>query len=322
MRYKYISVILLVMCIAGCANSEIDVVVPQASSEELYIRADEYKNTMRKYSIDGNVDNKIYDVTQQQPQHPVANSNIVNANVTDLSVMSNAANGRRMALIIGNSNYLNSGKLSNSINDANAMAKTLKSLGFSVMILVDAKQIEMKKAIDDFGMILKEYDVSLFFYAGHGVQVNGSNYLVPIDAKIESENDVEYNCVHAGRILAKMEDAGCRTNIVILDACRDNPFAKSWTRDISVHGRGLAFMNAPSGSLIAYSTSPGKTALDGEAGKNGVYTSALLKHLLTPNISIEEMFKRVRVTVEAQTNNKQIPWESTSLKGTFVFNAQ
>jgi uncharacterized caspase-like protein len=170
--------------------------------------------------------------------------------------------------------------------------------------------------MDDFGRRLKEYDVALFFYAGHGVQVNGHNYLIPVDATLESENDAEYDCVRADRVLAKMEAGGTKTNIVILDACRDNPFERSWHR--GARGTGLAFMNAPSGSLIAYSTSPGSVASDG-TGVNGTYTAALLEHVDTPGVTILQMFQRVRARVISRTNNQQIPWESTSLSGDFYF---
>ena len=158
-----------------------------------------------------------------------------------------------------------------------------------------------------------------FFYAGHGVQVNGHNYLLPADAKLDTEHDAEYDCVRADRVLAKMEGAGSKTNIVILDACRDNPFTRSWRR--GTQGAGLAFMNAPSGSLIAYSTAPGKTALDG-GGRNSPYTAALLQHIDTPNITVLEMFQGVRSTVMTQSDGKQIPWESTSLRGNFYFTKQ
>lgn len=124
--------------------------------------------------------------------------------------------------------------------------------------------------------------------------------------------------MRAGRVLAKMENAGTKTNIVILDACRDNPFERSWRRDAK--GRGLAFMNAPSGSLIAYTTSPGSVAIDGLGGANGLYTTALLQHISIPNITLEEMFKKVRATVMRQSENRQTPWESTSLTGSFYFN--
>jgi hypothetical protein len=225
-------------------------------------------------------------------------------------------NEKRLALVIGNANYEFGGTLANPENDAKAMAKALRNLGFEVLEQTNADQKSIKKAIDEFGKKLKAYDVGLFFYAGHGIQLKGSNYLVPIDANINSENDVEYDCVNAERVLANMEDAGSKINIVILDACRNNPFERSWTR--STQGKGLAFMNAPSGSLIAYATSPGTTASDG-SGQNGLYTSALLKHLATPNITILEMFQHVRSTVMEESHDTQVPWESTSLKGNFYF---
>jgi tetratricopeptide (TPR) repeat protein len=222
----------------------------------------------------------------------------------------------RLALLIGNSNYKYSGKLPNPINDVRAIKIVLEQLGFTVLKYEDCSQNTMKRAIDKFGKQLKTKDVGLFFYAGHGVQVDGYNYLVPINAKLENENDAEYDCVRAGRILAKMESAGSRTNIVILDACRANPFERAWRR--GEKGSGLAFMNAPSGSLIAYSTAPGKTALDG-SGENSPYTRALLQHIDKPDITIIQMFQRVRSIVMKQSDKKQIPWESTSLRGDFYF---
>ena len=156
----------------------------------------------------------------------------------------------------------------------------------------------------------------MFFYAGHGVQVNGSNYLVPTDAKIESEDEVEYDCVKADRVLSKMKSAGTKTNLVVLDACRNNPFERSWSRSAS--GNGLAFMNAPRGSLIAYAPAPGNTASDG-LGKNGTYTGVLLKEMDKENITILEMFQNVRAQVIKISKGKQTPWESTSLTGNFFF---
>ena len=196
------------------------------------------------------------------------------------------------------------------------MALALKRLGFKVMSIEDASQVEMRRAIDDFGRELKKFDVGLFFYAGHGVQARGYNYLVPVDAEMASENDVEYNCVHAGRVLAKMEDAGSTTNIVIMDACRNNPFERSWTR--SGTGRGLAVMDAPIGSLIGFATSPGNVASDGVAD-NGLYTSALLEYMNEPGLTILEMFQKVRKKVREESQGEQVPWESTSLEGNFYF---
>ncbi len=233
--------------------------------------------------------------------------------------LSFSAPERRLALLIGNSNYMHGGSLPNPVNDVRAMERALEALGFTVMKYENCTQREMKMAMDEFGSRLKGNDVGLFFYAGHGVQVSRYNYLIPVDAKLNNEKKVEYNCVRADRVLAEMEIAGSRTNIVILDACRDNPFERSWRR--GTEGSGLAFMNAPSGSLIAYSTAPGKTALDG-MGKNSPYTAALLEHIDTPKITVLQMFQRVRSTVKGTSDDKQVPWESTSLSGDFYFSTK
>ena len=322
---KWIHICLLFVAFnLSCTQSKIIIDPDRATSKELGIRSVQYDRTMAKHSLDERENN--YSILKQGPQAPVkdAYNKTYETSPVNVSSLPDITTERRIALVIGNSNYVKGDSLSNPINDAKAMARLLHDLQFKVMKHENVCQTEMKKAIDDFGRNLTNgrYDVSLFFYAGHGVQVNGFNYLIPTDADINSEDDVEYNCVRAGRILSKMEDAGCKTNIIILDACRNNPFERSWTRGIQVNGKGLAFMTAPSGSLIAYATSPGNTAADGEAGKNGIYTSALLHHMQTPNITIEEMFKRVRVTVEELTGKRQTPWESTSLKGNFFFKVQ
>ncbi|MCF8223355.1 MAG: WG repeat-containing protein [Bacteroidales bacterium] len=223
---------------------------------------------------------------------------------------------RRLALVIGNSEYKRGGYLSNPENDARDMAETLKILGFETMVYFNVNQNAMKQAIDDFGRRLKQFDTGLFFYAGHGIQVKGFNYLIPVDASLENEADVEFKCVEAGRLLSRMEESGSKVNIVILDACRDNPFERSWTR--KAQGQGLAFMNAPSGSLIAYATSPGSTASDG-TGDNGLYTSSLLKYMNNKELTILEVFQKVRSEVRIKSNNRQIPWESTSLEGNYSF---
>ncbi len=224
---------------------------------------------------------------------------------------------KRIALVVGNSDYQFGGNLINPVNDAQAMKVALENLGFKVLDAVNCDQKTMKRKIDEFGNELTNYDIGLFFYAGHGVQVNGFNYLIPVDSKLEYERDVEYDCVQAGRVLAKMESAGAKTNLIILDACRDNPFERSWTRGQS--SKGLAFMNAPSGSLIAYATSPGNTASDGK-GSNGLYTSAILDYIRNKDLQIEDMFKEVRKKVIKESNGKQTPWESTSLTNDFYFN--
>jgi len=223
---------------------------------------------------------------------------------------------KRLALVIGNASYQHGGTLKNPINDARSMKIALEKLGFTVLKCENCSQNDMKRKIDEFGSQLKNYDVGLFFYAGHGVQVNGNNYLVPVDSKLEYERDVEYNCVQAGRVLGKMESARSKINLIVLDACRDNPFARSWSRSTS--SKGLAFMNAPSGSLIAYATSPGNTASDG-SGANGLYTSAILQYINQTDMQIEDMFKKVRQKVIRDSQGKQTPWESTSLTKDFYF---
>ena len=191
---------------------------------------------------------------------------------------------------IGNSHYKHGGSLDNPVNDGRAIKKALEGLGFTVMKYEDCSQKTMKRAMDKFGRRLKGKNVAVLLRRSWGPG-EGQQLPPPWDAKLDSANDAEYDCVRADRVLAKMESAGSRTNIVILDACRDNPFERSWRRGTG--GFWIAFMNAPSGSLIAYSTAPGKTALSGR-GQTSPYTSALLKHIDTPNITVLQMFQRVR----------------------------
>jgi hypothetical protein len=224
---------------------------------------------------------------------------------------------KKIALVIGNGNYISGMPLPNPENDARSIKDALQNVGFTVMEYENLNRVQMMKAIDDFGDKLKNNDVGLFFYAGHGIQSKGYNYLIPVDAQLKSEQQVEYDCVQADRVLALMDGSGSKVNIIILDACRNNPFERSWTR--SVNGSGLAFMNAPSGTLIAYATSPGKTASDG-SGNNGLYTSAILESIKIPNITILQMFQNVRSIVSQKSNKQQVPWESTSLTGDFYFN--
>lgn len=223
----------------------------------------------------------------------------------------------KLALVIGCSEYIHAGVLANPLNDANSIETKLVNLGFDVIKVLNPSQKELKKTIDDFGDKLKDYDNGLFYFAGHGVQVKGMNYLIPIDANLKTERMVEYDCVEASRVLAYMEDSKSEVNIVILDACRDNPFERSWGRGISQ--RGLTTMNAPSGSLIAYSTSPGKTASDG-VGANGLYTFSLLEHIGSKQVSVMTMFQNVRKDVMTKSSKEQIPWEATSLTADYYFN--
>jgi hypothetical protein len=225
-----------------------------------------------------------------------------------------AATERRIALVIGNSAYT-SGPLKNPVNDATAMATQLQKLGFTVTLKKNANLREMEDALTDFGDRLKRGGVGLFFYAGHGIQVGGSNYLVPIGARINREVDIKYETLDAGKILDEMASANNGLNIVIFDACRDNPYSRSF-RNAS---RGLAIVsNAPVGTFISYSTSPGNVASDGD-GRNSPYTQALLWYMKEPGLTIEQVFKGARAKLGKDTGGKQIPWELSSLQGEFYF---
>jgi formylglycine-generating enzyme required for sulfatase activity len=222
----------------------------------------------------------------------------------------------RVALVIGNSSY-QSGPLINPANDARLIAETLGQLGFDVIERRNADQIAMKRAIEEFGARLEKAGpnaVGLFYYAGHGVQLSGRNYLIPTTANIEREGDVEIESVSADWVIEQMRYARNRLNIVILDACRNNPF----TRGLRSAEHGLASMDAPAGILIAYSTAPGSVAQDG-TGRNSPYTTALTSAMLKLNQPLEQVFKHVRVDVMAATDGKQVPWESSSLTGDFYF---
>ncbi len=220
---------------------------------------------------------------------------------------------QRLALVIGNGNYRAS-PLKNPVNDARDISATLQRLGFQVIYEENASRRRMDDAVRIFYSKLRNGGTGLFYYAGHGMQVKGRNYLIPVDARIESESDVEHESIDVGRVLGKMEDAGNPVNIVILDACRDNPFAKSFRSSSA----GLARMDAPTGTIVAYATAPESVAIDGP-GQNGLYTKHLLKEMIIPGLTIEQVFKAVRNNVINETNNKQVPWESTSLRGDFYF---
>ncbi|MEA1921872.1 MAG: caspase family protein [Pseudomonadota bacterium] len=231
------------------------------------------------------------------------------------AVSKSAANAqqRRLAVVIGNSEYEKS-QLKNPVNDAQAMARLLRRLDFEVDLVENGGRRAMVTMINSFGRKLRQADVGLFYYAGHGIQVKGRNYLIPVDAVLETEADVEFEALDLGRVLGKMDDSHCPLNIVVLDACRDNPFARSF-RSVS---KGLALVDAPRGTLLAFATAPGSVAADGE-GSNGIYTKHLLANIERSDLSIEEVFKQVRIGVVNDTDGRQTPWESSSLMGSFHF---
>ena len=216
---------------------------------------------------------------------------------------------RKCALIIGNSNYPSS-ILTNPENDARAVAAILQEIGFKVYQYENVKKKQMKKVIEDFALSLKGCDVGLFFYTGHGIQAFGNNYLIPVDANLLTERQVKDDCLEVNGVLALMEGSGTRANIIILDACRDNPFERLWTG--SSTGRGLASMSAPAGTLIAFSTAPGKIAQD-DSGNNSPYTAAFLEILKVPDLSVSQIFLNLTALVVQRTGRKQIPWISMAL---------
>ncbi|HEX4781967.1 MAG TPA: caspase family protein, partial [Usitatibacter sp.] len=224
-----------------------------------------------------------------------------------------AANDR-VALLIGNNNY-GSAALRNAANDAHDLGEALKELGFKVIVRENASRKDMIDAIREFGAAIEGANTALFFYAGHAMQFKDRNYLIPIDAAMGSEEDVTFFSVEVGQVFDRMDRARTRFNFIILDACRDNPFAASF----KLSSAGLAQMSAPSGTMIAYATAPGSVAADG-FGRNGIYTKHILQNIKVPDLPAEIMFKRVREGVERETRRLQTPWDSSSLKGDFAFN--
>jgi formylglycine-generating enzyme required for sulfatase activity len=220
---------------------------------------------------------------------------------------------QRIALVIGNAAY-SEAPLKNPVNDARAMAAVLKTCGFEVITRLNSDKQSMFESIREFGRRIQNGGVGLFYYAGHGMQVQGRNYLVPVDTDIKAEDEVEFQCIDADLVLRKMESASNRVNIVVLDACRNNPFARSFRSA----ARGLGQMDAATGSILAYATAPGMVAADGE-GDNGLYTEALLNYIARPGLRIEQVFKSVRRDIVQGTGRAQIPWESSSLTGEFYF---
>ena len=221
---------------------------------------------------------------------------------------------RRVALVIGNGDYKEN-PLRNPVNDANAMADTLSSLGFKVLLGKNLGWQAMRRKIIEFGDEINRGGVGLFYYAGHGIQAGGRNYLIPIGAQIKREAEVRAEGISLESVLARMEGARNGLNILILDACRSNPYSRSFRSGGSA---GLAQVSAPRGTFIAYATAPGMVAADG-SGNHGLYTESLIGNLKAPGQTIERIFKKVRVEVARKTGNKQVPWDESSLMGDFYF---
>jgi len=249
-------------------------------------------------------------VAQQQASQTKQPSSVTAQLATPIS--------KRVALVVGNKNY-KVRPLQNSLNDADDMSASLRTSGFDVIDIRDATLPQMRTAVRQFGDKLITHDVGLVYYSGHGVEVKGRNYFIPVNADIQREDEIADQGLDVSLILEKMSTAGKGVNILIVDACRDDPFGRSF-RSTS---RGLAQMDAPRGTIIAYATSPGKVASDGDAReRNSPYTKHLLRAMQSPNKQIEQLFKEVRRAVQQETKNQQTPWENSSLSGDFFFKVQ
>lgn len=252
-----------------------------------------------------------------KPALPALRLAVVASALAAISVSAQAPVDVRVALIIGNSAYPGNMVLVNPANDAQAMADVLKRLGFTVVELRDGNKVQMSSAIAKVSDALKgKQGVGMLYYAGHGLQLDWRNYMVPVDANLKSAADVQSQTIDLSSVVDVFKAAGNRMNIVVLDACRDNPFGGNTSS-----AKGLAQLDAPPSTFLAYATAPGNVAEDGdEKAGNGLYTQFLLQELKRPIAKIEDVFKRVRLNVRKQSQGRQIPWESTSLEDDFFFN--
>ncbi|MBF0288104.1 MAG: caspase family protein [SAR324 cluster bacterium] len=224
---------------------------------------------------------------------------------------------RRIALVIGNSDYQKMGRLLNPENDAADMATALTDSGFQVTLKTNLDRTQMRQAIRDFGDELRNGAMGLFYFAGHGVQVNGSNYLIPVGANIQREDEVEDTAVDANLILRKMKSASNELNLVVLDACRNNPFYRSFRNA----NKGLARMDAPKGTFIIYSTRPGQVALDGK-GRNSPFVKQFLEQMKVPGLEVGLMMREIAEGLELETGSRQVPWMEGLITGRFYFTPQ
>lgn len=230
----------------------------------------------------------------------------------------------RVALVVGNGAYANVTPLPNPPNDAQAVAEALEQVGFDVVVLTDADHKGMEAALRAFGRRATDARVAVFYYAGHGLQVNGLNYLLPVSAVISATRDLRYEAIELPWVIEEIEAAAPRLSVVILDACRDNPLSRSLAAQAAQRGRsiqvgsGLAAVSGASGMLIAYATAPGAVALDGD-GTNSPFTKALVRHITEPGLEVGLLFRKVRESVMGATDGTQVPWVEEALLGEFYF---
>jgi len=297
------------------SNGGFESEIPYANGDtQVKITAiDEFTQTTLRFTL------KIGDLDVSM-SNPVSSTALVknipdnNSAITDTTMVTvKKEKGKRIALVIGNSRYDFTAPLKNPVNDAKLMAETLKKLGFKVILEINADKREIEKSVQKFSKYLKDYDVGLFYYAGHGLQIDSVNYLIPTDAQLAEKDDVKFQSVAMNYIMEEFERYPEKTGIVILDACRNNPY-RSWVRGGE---EGFKAINPPSGTIIAFATSEGATASDG-SGLNGLYTEELVRQLVIPQ-PIESVFKKTRVEVESRSGNTQSPQEWSKLKGDFYF---
>ena len=228
-----------------------------------------------------------------------------------------AAAGERVALVIGNSNYLHTPQLTNPVNDATDMSDVFQRLGFRVIQGLNLKKAELDLKLRDFAAAIRGAEIAVFFYAGHGLQVGGKNYLVPIDAKAETKSALDFEMLQLSLVQRTMENEA-KASVIFLDACRNNPLTRNLARALGHRstsvGYGLAEAKAGFGTLISFATQPGNIALDG-SGRNSPYTAALKRHILRPKLDLPSTLIRVRVEVVKETESAQIPWEQSALMG-------
>jgi hypothetical protein len=250
---------------------------------------------------------------------------IIALSVLGILVSTDAAKAdRRVAFVVGNGAYKNVAQLPNPPVDAKAMAAVLRNVGFEVVEGTNLTRDKMTEKLLDFGKKAQGADVAVFFYAGHGIAISGTNYLLPIDADIKSEMDVKLGAAINIDLTLDQTMSDAKVKLVFLDACRDNPFAakiksNSATRSVSVQS-GLAEMKSGEGTLIAFATGPGQTALDGQEGTNSPFTRALIAHITTPGVEIQQAMTEVRAQVNEETNKGQLPWGHTNLIGSVYLN--
>ncbi|MGH1478437.1 MAG: caspase family protein [Geminicoccales bacterium] len=233
-----------------------------------------------------------------------------------------AGDGRRVALVIGNGAYANIPLLENPTHDAALIARKLRDLGFAVDLAIDGDRSSFVQQVRLFGESARGADAALFYYAGHGIQADGQNYLLPVDAEISRLADLRHESLPLAAVMDELDHAGAEINLLILDACRDNPLtrslASSHTRTAEI-AQGLALVQRASGTIIAYATAPGEVAYDGDGQRNSPFTQALSDWIDKPDLDVALMFRRVREQVVAATNGEQVPWVEEAILGNFYF---